>query len=135
MKNKIIRNTVAGRWAADNGFSVHRAIIYRRRLNQYLMPEILREEREINNSPNPMDRYLTTFRFALYKWDMAPSGFKRLQLVATDDWHCCYDENEAIEFANTHILPKLQLNNYWADVYGVTPTALQLLRIKKQRTK
>lgn len=135
MKNKTVRNTVAGRWAADNGFSVHRAIIYRRRLNQYLMPGILREEREINNSPNPMDRYLTTFRFAMYKWDTAPSGFKRLRLVLTDDWHCCYTEDEAIEYANTYILPKIQLNDYWAKVYNVPANALQLLRIKKQRTK
>lgn len=135
MKNKTIRNTVAGHWAADNGCSVHRAVMYRNRLKQYLIPGILREEREINNSPNPMDRCLTTFKFAMYKWDTAPSGFKRLQLTLTDDWHCCYTENEAIEYANTDILPKLQLNDFWAEVYNVPANALQLLRINKQRIK
>ena len=135
MKNKPVRNTVAGRWAADNGCNVHKAIIYRNRLKQYLIPGILREEREINNSSNPMDRYLTTFKFAMHKWDTAPSGFKRLQLALTDDWHCCYTENEAIEYANTYILPKIQLNDYWAKVYNVPANALQLLRISNQRIK
>ena len=113
MKNKHIRNTVAGRWAIDNGCSVHKAIIYRNRLK----------------------RYLITFRFAMYKWDTAPSGFRRLQLVLTDDRHCCYTENEAIEYANTYILPKIQLNDYWAKVYNVPANALQLLHINKQRMK
>ena len=135
MKNKHIRNTVAGRWAIDNGCSVHKAIIYRNRLKRYFIPGILREEHEINNSPNPMDRYLITFRFAMYKWDTAPSGFRRLQLALTDDRHCCYTENEAIEYANTYILPKIQLNDYWAKVYNVPANALQLLHINKQRMK
>ena len=125
--SKEKRCTVAQKWADENNISVHKAFVFRHILKKYIIPRIDCDKYEIENSSNPYDRYLLSFKFALYH--VNDDG--KMYLVAKDDWHSgTYDE--MVEYANNTIMPTLYLSDYWAKKYDVPANAIQLLRINKR---
>ena len=69
------------------------------------------------------------YSFAMYRYDIAPSGVKRLQLAATDDKHSFADIKDAVVNAN-NIIACMELTPYWAKTLNMPAQAIQMLTIR-----
>ena len=71
------------------------------------------------------------FTVALYKYHVAPSGFKTLQLMATatKDFP---DSAKATYYANSEFLPNLELSDFFEKSLKMPKRALQLLSIRER---
>jgi hypothetical protein len=71
------------------------------------------------------------YSFAVYKYDIAPSGAKRLQLLLSDDKHTFSDLTAALNNAN-NIISTMELSDYVASVLSVPKQAIQMLLIRQK---
>lgn len=71
------------------------------------------------------------FTVALYKYHVAPSGFKTLQLMATatKDFP---DSAKATYYANNEFFPSLEMNDFWDKSLKIPKRAFQLLSIRER---
>ena len=72
------------------------------------------------------------YRFEMYRYDIAPSGQKRLFLMLSDDAHLFDTEDAAIKYANTNIISKMYLNAFWERHLNVPANAIQMMLIKER---
>lgn len=70
------------------------------------------------------------YSFVSYKWHIHPSGHKSMQLWLTDDLHRFATYDQATQFANQNIISKLQLTDFWAELYNIPSKALQMMLIR-----
>jgi len=127
MKNKPVRNTVAGRWAADNGYSIHKAIIYRHRLKQNIRFGCAKT--------GYRDTFLTCLDKPYYHFAIYYRQDGEWLLYGINDYWEFRSEYEVAEFANKHLIPFYELDSGFANMCKVPNNAVQLLRINKQRIK
>ncbi len=71
------------------------------------------------------------YSFAVYRYDVAPSGAKRLQLLLTDDKHKFANIQDAMHDAN-NIISSLELNDYCAKALNVPKRAIQMMLIREK---
>ena len=85
------------------------------------------------------DTYLTTigrkkdtnlYHFVMYKYDYAPSGIKRLQLMHSGN-HGFISYKEAVVDAN-NIISSMELTDFWAQTLNVPNRAIQMLLIRQK---
>ena len=103
-------------WANYFGCPVQKIPEYKKFLDENYVPAI--------------ERNKTTgkYSFVMYKYDIAPSGQKRLQLWLTDDKHSFDTTTEALNNANNTI-STLEFTDFWAKMYGVPKQVLQMMLI------
>ena len=70
------------------------------------------------------------YSFAMYKYDSAPSGHKRLQLMLSDDKHSFTNIIDAVRDAN-NVISTLELSDFWADALNVPKRALQMMLVRQ----
>ena len=70
------------------------------------------------------------YSFVSYKWHIHPSGHRSSQLWLTDYLHKFNTFDQAAQYANQHIISKLQLTDFWAKQYNVPSKALQMMLIR-----
>ena len=103
-------------WAAYLCCSVADVVKYRETLNSMFLTGIARSETE------------GKYRFELHRYDYAPSGQKRLFLYLTGN--NVFDTYEAaLKDANTNIIPKIRLNDFWERHLNVPANAIQMMLI------
>lgn len=127
MKIKHIRNTHAARWAETNGYSVHRAMIYRHKLKRHIRFGCLEKE--------PQDTFLTCLSKPYYYYAIYYRQNGEWLLYGINDHFAFWSQDEVAEFANEQAIPFHLLDENFAKEHNVPTTAIQLLRMKKQRTK
>ena len=66
--------------------------------------------------------------FAMYKYDFAPSGATRLQLIKSGN-NSFSNIMYALHDANNNIISKMELTDFWAKTYNVPRRALQMMLI------
>ena len=71
------------------------------------------------------------YSLAVYKYDIAPSGAKRLQLLLSDDKHAFSDLSHAINNAN-NIISNMELSDYVASALNMPAKAIQMLLIRQK---
>ena len=71
------------------------------------------------------------YSFALYKYDIAPSGVKRLRLLLSDDKHSFSDLNAALNNAN-NVISKMELSDHVATSLNMPARAIQMLLIRQK---
>lgn len=104
-------------WAYYLGCPVQKIPEYKKFLDENYVPAI--------------ERNKTTgkYSFVMYKYDIAPSGQKRLQLWLTDDKHSFDTTTEALNNANNTI-STLEFTDFWAKTFDVPKQVLQMLLIR-----
>lgn len=127
MERKHIRNTHAARWAETNGYSVHSAMIYRHKLKQHIRFGCLEKE--------PQDTFLTCLSKPYYYFAVYYRQDNEWLLYGINDHWAFGTKDEVAEFANEHLIPFYLLDDSFAKEHKVPTTAIQLLRMKKQRMK
>lgn len=70
------------------------------------------------------------YSFAMYRYDVAPSGVRRLQLFLSDDKHSSSDIKKAMHDAN-NIIATLELTDFWVKALNIPKRALQMLLIRE----
>ena len=76
------------------------------------------------------DKVSGLYSFAMYRYDTAPSGAKRLQLMLTCNKNFSKAE-DALHDAN-NIISTWELSDFWAKIYGVPKQAVQMLLINEK---
>ncbi len=105
-------------WAAYLGCSVSQVSRYKEILNKnYLMAV------EKNTQAN-------TYAFAMYRYDIAPSGQKRLRLLRSSNQQFS-EESAAITDAN-NIISTMELYDFYATALNVPKQAIQMLLIRQK---
>ena len=105
-------------WAAYLGCSVAQVAKYREILASMFLTGIAHSE--------------TTgkYRFEMHRWDIAPSGQKRLFLMLSgNNLFDTYDA--ALKDANTNVIPKLYLNDFWERHLQIPAKCVQMMLIKQ----
>jgi len=69
------------------------------------------------------------YRFAMYRYDIAPSGFKRFQLFLTGPEKEFKKATDAVCDAN-NLISSLEFTDFWAKMYEVPKKVLQMRLIK-----
>lgn len=106
-------------WAAYLRCSVAEVVKYREILSSMFLTGIARSEVE------------GKYRFEMHRYDIAPSGQKRLFLMLSGD--NVFDTYEAaLKDANTNIIPKMYLNDFWERHLEVPARAVQMMLIKER---
>ena len=79
------------------------------------------------------NRKTNRYSFVMYRYHIAPSGFKSPQLLlsASDEKHTFSNEKDAIEDANK-VISSLELSDFWADALNVPKCALQMMLIREK---
>lgn len=126
-KIKRIRNTNAAKWAEKNNCSVHKAMIYRHRLKQHIRFGCMKKE--------PQDTFLTCLSKPYYYFAVYYRQDGEWLLYGINDHWAFLTKDEVAEFANEHLIPYYELDSVFANMCKVPNNALQLLHMKKQRTK
>ena len=101
-------------WAVYFGCPVQEIPEYRKFLNENYLPAI-----EYNKTTGK-------YSFAMYRYDIAPSGHKRLRLWLTDDKHSFVKKEDALHDAN-NVISTLEFTDFWAKTYKVPKQVLQML--------
>ncbi|MCR4917927.1 MAG: hypothetical protein K5912_03215 [Alphaproteobacteria bacterium] len=65
------------------------------------------------------------YRFAMYRYDIAPSGFERWQLFVTGPEKQFKNDNDAVRDANK-LISVLEFTDFWAKMYDVPKKVLQM---------
>ncbi len=103
-------------WAAYLGCSVADVAKYREILNGMFQTGIA----QITDTGK--------YRFEMYRYDITPSGQKRLFLKLSGN--NTFDTYEAaLKDANTNIIPKMHLSDFWERHLGVPARAVQMMLI------
>lgn len=76
------------------------------------------------------DRQSGQYSFALYRYDVAPSGFKRLQLSKTSKKSFA-NLLDAVHDAN-NIISCWELSDFWAKAFNMPKQAVQMLLIRQK---
>ncbi len=105
-------------WAAYLGCSVRQVATYRVELDKYYIPTIER------------NRKSGKYSFALYRYHVSPSGFKRLQLLVSDS-RAFDDAAKATKIAN-EIISNWELSDTWAKTLHMPKKAIQMLLIREK---
>lgn len=71
------------------------------------------------------------YSFALYKYDIAPSGVKRLRLLLSDEKHTFSDLTAAVNDAN-NVISTMELSDYVASALNMPAKAIQMLLIRQK---
>ena len=127
MRTKKTRNTTAAKWAEKNGCSVHRAMVYRNKLNKHI-------KFDCEKTPE-QETFLTCLARSYYHFAVYYRQDGEWLLYGTNDHWAFWDYNEVADFANEHLIPFYLLDENFAKQHNVPVTAIQLLRMKKQRMK
>ena len=77
------------------------------------------------------NKFTGKYSLAMYRYDVAPSGARRLQLLLSDDKHGSVDVKQAIHDAN-NVISKLELTDFWSKALNVPKRALQMLLIRER---
>lgn len=104
-------------WAYYLGCPVQEIPEYRKFVDERFVPAIER------------NRETGKYSLVMYKYDIAPSGQKRLQLWLTDDKHSFDNTIDALHNANNTI-STLEFTDFWAKMYEVPKQVLQMLLIR-----
>jgi len=106
-------------WAAYLGCSVADVVKYRGILNGMFLTGIAHSESE------------GKYRFEMHRYDFSPSGQKRLFLMSSGNK--TFDTYEAaLKDANTNIIPKMYLSDFWERHLGVPARAVQMMLINER---
>lgn len=127
MKTKRIRNTTTAKWAEKNGCSVHKAMVYRYKLNKLI-------KFGCEKTPE-QETFLTCLARSYYHFAVYYRQDDEWLLWGTNDHWAFWSEDEVAEFANEHLIPFYLLDDNFAKMCKVPTNAIQLLRMKKQRIK
>jgi hypothetical protein len=68
--------------------------------------------------------------FAMYKYDFAPSGATRLQLINSGK-KSFQNVMDALRDANENIISQMEFTDFWAKAYNVPKRALQMMLIRE----
>jgi len=121
MINKRMRNTIAGQWATKNGYSIHKAFLYRNKLHKLVKFDAL--QGGPYGTDNSVNFYFAAYYFNKGEW----------LLYGINDHWAFWSPDEVAEFANKHLIPYYELANDFAKQHNIPTTAIQLLHMKKQR--
>ena len=127
MKVRKTRHTTAAKWAEKNGCSVHKAMIYRYKLNKLIKFDCEKTEEQ--------ETFLTCLARSYYHFALYYRQDNEWLLWGVNDHWAFWTEDEVAKFANEHLIPFYLLGKDFAKQYNVPTTAIQLLRMKKQRMK
>ena len=106
-------------WAAYLRCSVAEVVKYREILSGMFITGIAHSESE------------GKYRFEMHRYDIAPSGQKRLFLMLSGN--NVFDTYEAaLKDANTNIIPKMYLNDFWERHLKVPANAVQMMLINER---
>ena len=106
-------------WAAFLGCSVADVAKYREILNGMFVTGIAHSEAE------------GKYRFEMHRYDFSPSGQKRMFLMLSSDK--VFDTYEAaLKDANTNIIPKMYLNDFWERHLEIPARAVQMMLINQR---
>ncbi len=71
------------------------------------------------------------YRFEIHGYDIAPSGQKRIRLLYSGKKE--FDTGvAALKDANSNIIPKMQLTEFWTKQLGIPAKAIQMLLIREK---
>lgn len=121
------RNTSAAKWAEEKGYSVHKAFVYRHKLKQHVRFGCLEKE--------PIPSFLTCLDKPYYHFALYYRQDNEWLLWGVNDHWAFWTKDEVAEFANEHLIPFYLLDKDFAKQHHLPTSAIQLLRIKKQRIK
>ena len=108
-----------GDWAKYLHCSVAEVVKYREILNGMFLTGIAHSASE------------GKYRFEMHRYDIAPSGQKRLFLQKTGN--NTFDTYEAaLKDANTNIIPKMYLDAFWERHLNVPARAVQMMLIPQR---
>lgn len=105
-------------WATYLGCSVAQVMAYKIELDKHYIPTIER------------DKKTGKYSFALYRYNISPSGFKRLQLLLSDN-RAFDDIEKAMNKAN-EIISTFELSDTWAKMLHIPKKAIQMLLIREK---
>lgn len=121
MIKKRVRNTFASQWAQKNNYSIHKAFLFRNKLNKLV--KFGAQQTTLRDYDDELRFHFAIYYFYKGEW----------LLYGINDHWAFWTEDEAAEFANEHLIPYYELDKDFAKQHNVPTSALQLLRIKKQR--
>lgn len=127
MQIKHIRNTSAAKWAEKNGYSVHKAMVYRHRLKKHIRFGYVKTK--------PQETFLTSLARPHYYFAIYYCQDGEWLLYEINDHWACLTPDEVAELANKNLIHLYELDPVFANICKVPSNALQLLRMKNQRTK
>ena len=106
-------------WAAYFRCSVAEVVKYRETLNSMFLTGIAHSASE------------GKYRFEMHRYDIAPSGQKRLFLKLSGN--NAFDTYEAaLKDANTNIIPKMYLDDFWERHLNIPARAVQMMIIPQR---
>ena len=105
-------------WAAYLGCSVQNVAKYRELLEKNYLTCV------------EQDKKSGLHAFALYKYDIAPSGTERLRLMLSSKRRF-NNVSDAVKDAN-NIISTLELSDFWAGEFNVPKQAVQMLLIRQK---
>ena len=121
MQNTVNNNREAWRdidWATYLGCPVEKIPEYKKFLDENYV---------ITIEQNKNTKLYSMF---MYRYDIAPSGFKRLQLIASGKEQFA-DLTAAIHNAND-VISKMEFSAFWAEIYDVPAKVLQMMLIREK---
>lgn len=77
------------------------------------------------------DRETGKYSFVMYQYAIAPSGFKRLQLILSDDKHKFNNLTDAVRDAN-NVISTFEFTDFKAKMFDMPKKALQMLLIRQK---
>ena len=104
-------------WAKYFGCSVQQVAQYRKVVDDNFLSVVERNKKS------------KMYSLAIYRYDTAPSGIQRLQLMISSD-KSFKDLNNAMQDAN-NIISCLELNDFWAGVLNIPKQAIQMALIRQ----
>ena len=120
-------STTTAKWATKNKCSVHKAMAYRYKLNKLVKFGCEKTEEQ--------ETFLTCLARSYYHFAIYYRQDGEWLLWGTNDHWAFLTEDEVAEFANEHLIPFYLLDEKFSKQHNLPTNAIQLLRMKRQRSK